>query len=85
MNAGGQILHMIALPRLGAMPVPTLADVDGDGTVEIVVSLRQVEWTDEGPEPCAFVYKVASSSNNCLLWPTARGNYYRNAWVRTGN
>ena len=84
MDAGGQILHQIALPRRGAMPVPTLADVDGDGTVEIIVSLRQVEYEGADAEPCTLVYKVASSANNCLLWPTARGNYYRNGWVRTG-
>jgi hypothetical protein len=84
MDAGGQILHQIELPRLGAMPVPTLADVDGDGTIEIVVSLREMTWEGAEPDPCAFVYKVASSSNNCLLWPTARGNTYRNGWVRTG-
>lgn len=83
MDAGGQILHRIQLPRLGAMPVPTLADVDGDGTVEIIVSLREMEYQGADAEPCAYVYKVSSSSNNCLLWPTARGNYYRNGWVRT--
>ncbi len=83
-DAGGQILHQIELPRLGAMPVPTLADVDGDGAVEIVVSLRKMEWQGADPEPCAYVYKVPSSSTNCLLWPTARGNFYRNGWVLNG-
>jgi hypothetical protein len=80
MNAGGAILHMIDLPRLGAMPVPALGDVNGDGTVEIVVSLREVSW--EQPEPSALVYTVPQSTTSCLLWPTARGNTYRNAWVR---
>ncbi|NUP10483.1 MAG: VCBS repeat-containing protein [Polyangiaceae bacterium] len=83
LDAGGQVLHEVPLPRLGAMPVPTLADVDGDGTIEIVVSLREVSW--EGPEPCALVFTVPGSSDNCLLWPTARANNYRNGWVRTSN
>lgn len=82
LNAGGEILHKVPLPRLGAMPVPTLADVDGDGTVEIVVSLRKVGWNGATPEACALVYTVPRSATNCLLWPTARGNFYRNGWVR---
>lgn len=84
LNAGGKILHQLPLPRLGAMPVPTLADVNGDGTVEIVVSLREVGWGADGAtvEPAAYVYTVPRSSTNCLLWPTGRGNYYRNGWVR---
>jgi hypothetical protein len=85
LDAGGSTLHKVPLPRLGSMPVPTLADVDGDGTVEIVVSLRKIEWNGADPEPCAYVYTVPGSSTNCLLWPTARGNYYRNGWVRPAN
>lgn len=80
LNAGGAIQHQIPLPRLGSMAVPTLADVDGDGTVEIVVSIREVPW-DSG-EPSVLVYSVPQSTTGCLLWPTGRGNYYRNAWVR---
>ena len=30
LDAGGNQLHKLALPRRGAMPVPTLADVNGD-------------------------------------------------------
>ncbi|WP_245678319.1 FG-GAP repeat domain-containing protein [Chondromyces crocatus] len=80
LDAGGSILHQVKLPRLGSMAVPTLADVDGDGTVEILVSTRETPW-DSG-EPAVLVYSVASSTTGCLLWPTARGNLYRNAWVR---
>ncbi|XXT19742.1 VCBS repeat-containing protein [Sorangium sp. So ce429] len=86
LDAGGKILHQIPLPRLGAMPVPTLADVNGDGTIEIVVSLREIGWIDgQYPEPCTYVYTVPQSATNCLLWPTARGNYYRNGWVRAAD
>ncbi len=31
LDAGGNQLHQVPLPGRGAMPVPTLADVDGDG------------------------------------------------------
>ncbi|EYF05915.1 Hypothetical protein CAP_2374 [Chondromyces apiculatus DSM 436] len=80
LDAGGNELHKIQLPRLGSMAVPTLADVEGDGTVEILVSTRDTPW-DSG-EPAVLVYSVPSSTTGCLLWPTARGNNYRNAWVR---
>lgn len=85
LDAGGKILHQIALPRLGAMPVPTLADVNGDGTIEIVVSLREIGWDGADPEPNTYVYTVPGSATNCLPWPTARGNYYRNGWVRAAD
>jgi hypothetical protein len=75
LDAGGKELHKIALPGRGSMAVPTLADVDGNGTVEIVVSLK-----DEGD--AAIVYTVPGSSPSCLLWPTGRGNLLRNGWVR---
>jgi FG-GAP-like repeat len=78
LDAGGNAIHQIPLPRRGAMPVPTLADVDGDGTVEIVVSLKDAEDKVESVD----VYTVPGSSTNCLLWPTGRGNLQRNAWVR---
>lgn len=78
LDGGGNLQHQIALPHRGAMTVPTLADVDGDGTIEIVVSLKDAEDHVESGR----VYKVPGSATNCLLWPTARGNFQRNAWVR---
>ena len=56
------------------MPVPTIADVEGDGPLEIVVSLKDGEDQVRQVE----VYTVASSSDNCLLWPTGRANPLRN-------
>jgi hypothetical protein len=47
------------------MPVPTIADVEGDGPLEIVVSLKDGEDQVRQVE----VYTVASSSDNCLLCP----------------
>lgn len=77
LDAGGNLQHQLALPRRGAMPVPTLADVDGDGTVEIVVSLKDAEDQVES----VLVYTVPGSADNCLPWPTGRANLYRNGWV----
>lgn len=81
LDAGGNKLHEIPLPKRGAMPVPTLADVDNNGTVEIVVSLKDAANKVENVD----VFTVPGSSANCLLWPTGRGNLLRNAWVRSGS
>ncbi len=40
LSAGGESLHEVPLSGRGAMPVPTAADLDGDGTLEILVSLK---------------------------------------------
>jgi hypothetical protein len=78
LDAGGATLHTVPLPRRGAMPVPTLADVDENGTVEIVVSLKDAE----DRVASVLVYSIDGSSTNCLLWPTGRANLLRNGWVR---
>lgn len=78
MDAGGNIAHRIPLGGRGAMPVPTIADVDGDGDLDIVVSLKDAEDRERSVE----IYEVAGSSENCLLWPTGRGNLLRDGYVR---
>ncbi len=76
-DASGRELHKVPLPKRGAMPVPTLADVDGDGTLEIIISLKDGE--DKSRQ--VLVYTVSSSSTGCLLWPTGRGNAHRSGFV----
>lgn len=77
MSARGEILHRIALPMRGSMAVPTIADVDGDDQLEIVLDLKDGEDRVES----GLVYTVPGSSASCLLWPTGRGNYLRNGVV----
>lgn len=77
LDAGGNILHQLPLPRRGAMAVPTLADVEGDGSVEIVVSLKDAEDMVESVQ----VWTVPGSATNCLPWPTGRGTLRRDGWV----
>ncbi|MBL8679707.1 MAG: VCBS repeat-containing protein [Myxococcales bacterium] len=77
LSANGAMQHRIALPRRGAMSVPTLADVDGNGTIEIIVNLKD----GEDRMRSALVYTVAGSHAGCLLWPTGRGNLLRNGYV----
>ena len=77
-DAGDNQLHKVALPDRGAMPVPTLADVNGDGAVDIVISLKDA--VDKMRS--ALVYTVRSSSMNCLPWPTGRHDNLRSGWLR---
>ena len=58
LDASGNELHRVPLPRRGAMPVPTLADVDNNGTAEIAVSLKDADDQVES----VLIYTVASSS-----------------------
>jgi hypothetical protein len=77
LDARGSELHRLPLPGRGAMPVPTVADVEGDGQVEVVVSLKDGE---DGVRQ-VDVYTVPGSGNDCLLWPTGRGNLLRSGFV----
>ncbi|MBX3184021.1 MAG: VCBS repeat-containing protein [Polyangiaceae bacterium] len=77
LDAGGNLQHQVSLPGRGAMPVPTIADTNGDGTLEIVVSLK--DGIDRGAQ--VLVYEVPGSATNCLLWPTGRGNLRRDGYV----
>lgn len=77
LSAAGEELHKIALPKRGAMPVPTIADADADGDLDIIVSLKDGE--DRAQQ--VLVYEIPGSSNACLLWPTGRGNLLRNGYI----
>jgi hypothetical protein len=69
----GALQWQLPLDNRGAMPVPTVADVDGDGDLEIIVSLKDAVDHEQQVE----IYTVAQSAENCLPWPTGRGNYRR--------
>jgi hypothetical protein len=62
---------------IGVPAAPSIADLDGDGTLEIVLLTF-----DHGID----VYTVPGSGTGCLPWPTGRGNLLRNgqgsAYVR---
>jgi hypothetical protein len=81
LDGGGNAQHRIQLPGRGAMPVPTLGDPDGDGVLDIVVSLKDA--VENGPQ--VLVYRVASAKDNCMLWPTGRGSYLRDGYLPAAN
>jgi len=54
---------------IGVPAAPSVADLDGDGTLEIVLLTF-----DHGVD----VYTVPGSGTKCLPWPTGRGNLLRN-------
>jgi hypothetical protein len=54
---------------IGVPAAPTVADLDGDGTLEIVLTTF-----DHGID----VYTVPGSGTGCVLWGTGRGSYLRN-------
>jgi len=74
LSSSGQLLHRVKISGRGSMTAPTLADVDNDGIVEIVLSLKDVLGNGLGG---VQVWDVASAKKNVLDWPTGRGNYLR--------
>ncbi len=73
-NSLGQLLHRIRLNGRGGMAAPTLADVDGDNSIEIIISLK--DTLDKGLGGVQ-IWNVSSAKKGILDWPTGRGNYLR--------
>jgi hypothetical protein len=76
LDGGGNEVAVLPLPGRGSMSVPTIADADGDGQLDIAVSLKDDDGGDE-----VLVYTVPGSSADCLLWPTGRGNFRRDGYL----
>ena len=75
LDRNGAVLHDIQLPvqgtngnGKGAPAAPTIMDLDGNGSLEIVAQTFGAG---------CFVYTVHGSAENLLLWPTGRGNFLR--------
>jgi hypothetical protein len=75
LSAGGELLSDTTLPKqgsdgngIGVPAAPSIADLDGDGALEIVTSSF-----DHGLD----VFTVPGSGTACLSWPTGRGSTLR--------
>lgn len=74
-DAQGHELQRVALPRSasswdGALAAPTLAQLDADANLEVVVNTAHMGLV---------AYEIPGTANARLLWPTGRGNLGRTA------
>jgi hypothetical protein len=74
LNANGVELHRVELFGRGSMAPPTVADLDGDGQPELVISLKD---TLGGGAGGVQIWDLPGSGGNCLVWPTGRGGLLR--------
>lgn len=73
LNHLGAELAKVPLPGRGSMAAPTLADLDGDGELEAIVSLK-----DTSSQGGVQIYALPGSKTHLVPWPTGRGNFLRN-------
>lgn len=79
----GNPLHEVPLPAAwdgsdwnGGLPAPTLADIDGDPDLEVVVNTAHTGLV---------AYDLPGTPQARILWGTGRGNYQRSGSILQGN
>lgn len=78
LDAGGNELFKVEIALRGSMAAPSVADLDGDGELELVISLKDSLGGSEGG---VQIWSLPGSSDNCVLWGTGRGNWLRQGYV----
>lgn len=81
LDAGGNELHRIELSLRGSMAAPSVGDLDGDGQLELVISLKDSLGAGEGG---VQIWDLPGSAANCVLWGTGRGSATRTGYVAPG-
>lgn len=74
LNNNGVELGRVELFGRGSMAAPTVADLDGDGQLELVVSLKD---TLGGADGGVQIWDLPGSAPNCVQWGTGRGGLLR--------
>ena len=78
LSAAGAVLERVALSGRGSMAPPTLADLDGDGQPELILSLKDSLGGGLGG---VQIWDLPGASDNCLIWTTGRGDMLRRGFV----
>jgi hypothetical protein len=78
LDGGGNELHKIELFARGSMAAPAVADLDGHGELELVVSLKDTEGAGKGG---VQIWQLPGSATNCVLWGTGRGGPARQGYL----
>ena len=78
LDANGGELHKVELYGRGSMAAPAVGDVDGDGELELVISLKD---TLGGGDGGVQIWDLPGSSDNCVMWGTGRGGTLRQGYV----
>jgi hypothetical protein len=63
------------------MAAPSVGDLEGDGTLELVVSLKD---SLGGAQGGVQVWNLPGSSPGCVLWGTGRGGPLRTGQAAPG-
>jgi hypothetical protein len=77
LNNNGFELHRVEIFGRGSMAPPTIADVDGDGQPELIISLKDTLGSGDGG---VQIWDLPGAADNCLQWPTGRGDLLRRGY-----
>lgn len=78
LDGNGVELHKVEIFGRGSMAAPAVADLEGDGTLELVVSLKD---TLGGGDGGVQIWNLPGATDNCVLWGTGRGGLLRQGYI----
>ncbi len=78
LDDAGKELFKVQLFGRGSMAPPSIGDLDGDGKLELVISLKD---TLGGGKGGVQIWDLPGATDNCVLWGTGRGDWLRDGYV----